>query len=371
MGVVLVLSALGASVQAIQSVTLGWEPSPSTNAVGYFRYFGTTSGIYINKADVGSVTNATISGLVEGWTYFFVVTAYDAAGRESVPSNEVSYTVPTSDTPPAVGLSSPLSGAGYAAPATINLTASVTANGHAITKVRFYNSTTLLGEDTSAPYSLVWSNVGIGSYSLTARAVYDAGSIVTSSPVNFNVMGLPAPWRTTDVGSVGVAGSATVSNGIYIVKGAGTISSTADNFRFVYQTLSGDGEIKVRLSSAANTSTAARIGVMIRESLTSDAKCAFMGISPDGTFRWQRRSTTAANTASTTSGIGTPPNVWVRLVRTGGTLYGYKSTDGVNWTLVNSRSITMATNIYVGLAVASGSSSTLNTSAFANVTVVP
>ena len=31
----------------------------------------------------------------------------------------------------------------------------------------------------------------------------------------------------------------------------------------------------------------------------------------------------------------------------------------------------MATNIYVGLAVASGSSSTLNTATFTNMTVVP
>ena len=58
-------------------------------------------------------------------------------------------------------------------------------------------------------------------------------------------------------------------------------------------------------------------------------------------------------------------------MRTNGTFYGYRSADGTNWTLVNSRSITMATNIYVGLAVASGSSNVLNTATFTNVTVVP
>ena len=183
--------------------------------------------------------------------------------------------------------------------------------------------------------------------------------------------GLPAPWQTADIGSVSAAGSASMSNGIYTVKGAGNISGTADNFRFVYQPLSGDGEIKARLNSVGNTGTSGRIGVMIRESLISGSEYAFMGISPDGTFRWQRRSTTSGGTSTSTSTIGTLPNVWTRLVRTGNVLYGYKSTDGTNWTQVNSRSITMATNIYVGLVVASGSSNTLNTTTFTNVTVVP
>jgi regulation of enolase protein 1 (concanavalin A-like superfamily) len=205
-----------------------------------------------------------------------------------------------------------------------------------------------------------------------ARAVYDAGSTVDSSPVNINVMGLPAPWQTADIGSVGVVGSASMSNDIYTVTGAGNISRTADNFRFVYQPLSSDGEIKVRLNSVENTGASGRIGVMIRESLTSGSEYAFMGISSDGTFRWQCRSWTGFWTWSTTSStIGTPPDVWMRLVRTGNTLYGYRSTDGTNWTQVNSRRITMATEIYVGLAVASGSSNTLNTATFTDMTVVP
>jgi hypothetical protein len=258
-----------------------------------------------------------------------------------------------------------------AAPASISLAATVTANGHTITQVQFYNGATLIGQVTTAPYNLTWNNVSAGSYSLSASLVYDAGSTLASSPVSITVTGLPAPWQTTDIGSVGVAGSASMSNGLYTVQGAGNISGTADNFRLVYQPLSGDGEIKVRLNSVGNTGTSGRIGVMIRESLTSGSKYAWMGISPDGTFRWQRRSNTSGSTSTSTSTVGTPPNAWTRLVRTGNALYGYKSTDGTNWTQVNSGSITMATNIYVGLAVASGSSSTLNTATFTSITVVP
>ena len=50
-------------------------------------------------------------------------------------------------------------------------------------------------------------------------------------------------------------GSASVPGGLYTVAGAGQISGSADSFRFLYQTLSGDGQIQARISSAQNTGT--------------------------------------------------------------------------------------------------------------------
>jgi hypothetical protein len=110
---------------------------------------------------------------------------------------------------------------------------------------------------------------------------------------------------------------------------------------------------------------------MVRESLTSNSKYAFLGISPAGTVRWQRRRFTGGGTSVTTAGSETPPNAWARIVRSGSMLQGFASIDGVNWTLMSSNNLTMATNIYIGLALASGSINTMNTSAFTNVTVMP
>ena len=45
---------------------------------------------------------------------------------------------------PAIALTAPANDADYAAPAAINLAAGVTANGHTITAVQFYNGTNLL-----------------------------------------------------------------------------------------------------------------------------------------------------------------------------------------------------------------------------------
>lgn len=81
------------------SVSLAWDPNSETNLAGYVIYYGTASGQYSNSNNVGNVTNTTVSGLLEGVTYYFVATAYDASGLESDPSNEVSYQVPTAFTP--------------------------------------------------------------------------------------------------------------------------------------------------------------------------------------------------------------------------------------------------------------------------------
>ena len=85
---------MGPALRAAQSVTLGWDPSPSTNVAGYMVRYGRASGHYDEQLDVGTNTTAKVAGLDEGATYFFAVTAYDANHVESLPSNEVSFLVP-------------------------------------------------------------------------------------------------------------------------------------------------------------------------------------------------------------------------------------------------------------------------------------
>jgi hypothetical protein len=81
-------------------VTLVWNASSDPNVTGYDIYYGVASRSYTNKIDVGNTTNATISGLVEGVTYYFAATAYNVLGIESDFSGEVSYTVPVSGPAP-------------------------------------------------------------------------------------------------------------------------------------------------------------------------------------------------------------------------------------------------------------------------------
>ncbi len=83
-----------ASNPSSTSLTMAWNPSPDPAATGYTISYGLASGSYTGSLDAGNATNATLDGLDAGATYYFVVTAYDATGRQSLPSNEVVDTTP-------------------------------------------------------------------------------------------------------------------------------------------------------------------------------------------------------------------------------------------------------------------------------------
>src|ERR1044071_4190779 len=73
--------------RASQSVSIGWTASPSPDVIGYFVHSGPLDQSSTNVIDVGNVTAVTISNLEEGEAYFFYVTAYNAIGIESAPSD--------------------------------------------------------------------------------------------------------------------------------------------------------------------------------------------------------------------------------------------------------------------------------------------
>jgi hypothetical protein len=94
LGGLLILAALSTTVQAAGSVTLAWNRSTNSIVAGYNVYYGGASGAYTNEVSAGNATNATISGLIQGTTYYFTATTYSTAGMESSFSSEVSYLVP-------------------------------------------------------------------------------------------------------------------------------------------------------------------------------------------------------------------------------------------------------------------------------------
>ena len=88
---------------------------------------------------------------------------------------------PPENQPPTVSMTAAAPN-GWTAPATIELAASASDADGTITRVEFYAGATKLGEDSTAPYAFTWNDVGAGRYSVTARAVDDAGAATTSTP---------------------------------------------------------------------------------------------------------------------------------------------------------------------------------------------
>jgi len=189
-----------------------------------------------------------------------------------------------------------------------------------------------------------------------------------ANSASFTVTALPSGWSDGDIGSVGVAGSASDANGTFTVNGAGLGSfSTPDGFNFAYQQLSGDGTIVARVVSVAG-GYAPQAGVMVRETLDPSATNAF-------TFYYQNfiylsERTTSGGSPGYQGGMNDTPPYWVKLVRSGSTFTAYGSADGINWTQVgSSQTISMASIVYIGLGVTSRTTSALTTATFDSVSV--
>ena len=90
------VSLSGTGVVSVQhSVALAWNASTSTVS-GYNVYRSTVSGSGYTKVDSSLVSglNYTDSTVQSGTTYYYVTTAVDSSGSESVYSNEVSEPIP-------------------------------------------------------------------------------------------------------------------------------------------------------------------------------------------------------------------------------------------------------------------------------------
>ncbi len=160
-------------------------------------------------------------------------------------------------------------------------------------------------------------------------------------------------------------GGAAYASGVFTVQGGGSsfFSVPVDAFHFAYVPLSGDGIITARLTS---TNTSGQVGVMIRETLAANSNHLFMDVYSGSLYEAYR--TSGGSSSYTAVGGGAVP-IWLKVVRSGSTFTGYRSSDGVNWTQAGtSQTITMAQNVYMGLAVA-GSTSTAYSATFDNVSV--
>lgn len=94
--VICVLCSLPLPAASAATVIVAWDKNPETNVIGYEFHYGTISQYYQHTVDVKNNTSCSISGLIEGQTYYFAVKAYNDKYVFSDFSKELDHTIPNS-----------------------------------------------------------------------------------------------------------------------------------------------------------------------------------------------------------------------------------------------------------------------------------
>jgi concanavalin A-like lectin/glucanase superfamily protein/carbohydrate binding protein with CBM4/9 domain/F5/8 type C domain-containing protein len=151
------------------------------------------------------------------------------------------------------------------------------------------------------------------------------------------------------------------------------IWNAADQFRYAYKNLTGDGSIIARIDHLDGTpSTWAKGGVMIRQSTEAGAinTCMLMTGGDGGGATYQQRMVADDVSVSQHTYDDGPfaPPYWVRVTREGNTLLGYTSPDGQTWTQRGDTiTLAMTDPVLIGLALTSHNAAATTSAEFSNI----
>ncbi len=184
---------------------------------------------------------------------------------------------------------------------------------------------------------------------------------------------LPPGWSDADIGSPGLAGSASYASGLWTVTGGGAdIWNAADQFNFASTNYPGDGTMIVCVTSLQNSDPGSgwsKAGLMFRNDSTAGSinVCIVATAGQGVSFQWR---STAGGSSSNSQHSGVTAPVWLKLTRFGSIFTGYYSTDGNNWVQVSSQSVALNNTVMAGLDVTAHNNSALNTATFTNFSLV-
>jgi hypothetical protein len=168
------------------SVSLAWTASTDTVGVtGYTVYRSTVSGFTPSAANqIGTTATTSFTDSPAAGTYYYVVTAQDAAGNSSAPSNQASATVSSADTTPPTA---PTNLAATGAVGSVSLTWTASTDNVGVTGYHAYRSTVSgftpsasnqIGTSTTTSYT---DTIAAGTYYYLVTAQDAAGNSSTPS----------------------------------------------------------------------------------------------------------------------------------------------------------------------------------------------
>src|SRR5207245_3498507 len=139
---------------------------------------------------------------------------------------------------PTVSITAPPGGGTYFAPATMSVAANASDADGSIARVDFYANGAPIGSTTTAPYSVLWSGITAGTYTVTAVATDNRGAQTTSNPISITVLAGPTlsvagglDGSTVNDDSVRITGHVTApANSAVNINGRIALLDAAGNF---------------------------------------------------------------------------------------------------------------------------------------------
>ncbi|HYO08053.1 MAG TPA: Ig-like domain-containing protein [Tepidisphaeraceae bacterium] len=358
---------------ASTGIAIDWSNNGESDLAGYNVYRsadGSTGWVKLNGSLlIDSFFNDP--GAPAGSISYYRVSAVDNSSNESAFAT-TSATRPADTTAPQqpVGLTFVASSAGIALDWSNNTTDpdlagfNVYRSANGVDGWMKLNTTGLI---SNSSYNDAAAPAGQPShYRVTAvDASGNESSPATGSATRPNV---DATFAHADIGSPAPAGSLSPvapPKDYDLLAGGADIFGNADSFGFAYREVSGDFDYKVRLNGLTNTHSFAKAGLMARESLASNSRNVMVAATPGANgHRFTYRGSTGGSTTSTGAGAVSYPNNWLRLARVGNVLTGYRSTNGTDWTVVGSTTVTLGANVLLGMALTSHDTTKLATAQF-------
>jgi hypothetical protein len=177
--------AAGTTFTSAQTVRIAASATSSTGVSKVDLYDGatllkndTTSPYFVDWA-ITSANNGN---------HNLTAKAYDAAGNSTVSSVTVTVNIPVQNlSTSTVSVTSPTAGTTFTTAQTVRIAATTSITG--VSKVDFYNGTTLLKNDTTSPYFVDWAitSANNGSHNLSAKAYDAAGNVSNAATVAINI----------------------------------------------------------------------------------------------------------------------------------------------------------------------------------------
>jgi len=177
-----------------------------------------------------------------------------------------------------------------------------------------------------------------------------------------------------DVGGPALKGSTefSASDGQYKITGSGAnIWAKQDQFQYVWREVTGNFTVNATVRFLGKGNDHRKAGIMVRQSLDTDATYADVIIHGNGMPALQWRSKQGEDTNAFDLPFDGPATFKVKLVRTGVRIYMYLGKDGADLKEIAHTEVSFRNPVLVGLAVCSHRADASDTVIFSDVSVEP